>query len=360
MKTRHVLLAGGLALLAAGCGGGHGRSDAPAPPAVSAVLATVEGGSAPRLIEAQGVVMPGQESYLSSRAMGPVVGVHATSGDVVRKGQLLLEIQQDLSHGQLSQALGARTQADAALALAQRNVERFQKLYDRQSCSELELDMARMQFEQAKGAVEQASGAVSAAGSVAGESEVRAPFDAIVVERMVDQGDLCAPGRPLLRLQSRSGTRIWLTVREADAPYVKTGMELPVTLDSRPDLGTLRGRVAEIVPAADPATHTFTVRVDLPPGQIMSGLSGKAVIPGESRRALLAPAAAIYQAGGLSLAAVVDAQSLARSRAVTTGARRGDRIEVLTGLAAGDRVVSPLTAPVADGTPIQASAGAAR
>jgi len=146
-----------------------------------------------------------------------------------------------------------------------------------------------------------------------------------------------------------------LTVREADAPYVKAGMSLPVTLDSRPDLGTLSGRVSEVVPAADMATHTFTVRVDLPKGEIMSGLSGKSTIPGAQQQVLLAPVSAFHQAGGLSLAALVDAEGKARSRAVTLGSRRGEMVEILSGLKAGDRLVNPLQSPIADGTPVQAN-----
>lgn len=356
MKTIHLVMAAGLALATLGCGG-HKQEGGAAPELapVKATLVPVEEIPEPRPIEVQGVVMPEQESFLSSRAMGPVVRVNAAAGDVVRKGQVLLEIQQELSHGQLAQAQGAKAQAEAALSLARRNYERFQKLFDKKSCSELELDMARMQFEQAQGAVKQAEGAVAAAGSVAEESQVRAPFDAIVVERMVNLGDLCAPGRPLLRLQSRTGRRMQLTVRESDAPYVKTGMQLPITLDSRPELGTLTGRVSEVVPAADMATHTFTVRVDLPQGDIMSGLSGKSTLSGAEQKVLLAPFTAIHQAGGLSLAALVDADGKARSRAVTLGSRRGERVEILSGLKAGDRLVNPLLAPIADGTPVQAN-----
>jgi RND family efflux transporter MFP subunit len=355
MKTLRNLSVAALAVLLIGCGQEHKKSVTPALAPVKAGLVTVEATNAPRPIELQGVVMPEQETFLSSRAMGPVVKVLASAGDRVRKGDLLLDIQQDLSHGQLAQAQGAQAQAQAALSLAQRNFERFQKLHEKASCSELELDMARMQFEQAQGAVAQAQGAVAAAGSVADESAVRAPFDAVVVERMVNLGDLCAPGRPLLRLQSQSGRRLVLAVREADAPHVRVGMALPVTLDSRPDLGVIQGRVVEIVPAADTATHTLSVRVELASSQVMSGLSGKAVLPGAARQSLLVPAAAILQTGGLSLAVVVDAQGLARTRAVTVGATQGERLEVLSGLNVGDRLVSPLRAPITDGTPIQAN-----
>lgn len=354
MKLKHVLIAGVAAALMLSCGNHEAETVKPDRSPVSASLVKVEVDSEARPIEVTGFVMPDRETFLSSRAMGPVVAVHIAAGDRVNDGDTLLEIQQDLSHGQLAQAQGAKAQAEAALSLAKRNYERFQKLFEKESCSELELDMARMQFEQAKGAVEQASGAVSAAGSVADESLVKAPFDAVVVEKMVNLGDLCAPGRPLVRLQSMTGRKIWLTVRESDVGFVRIGQELPITIDSKPELGELTGRVTEIVPAADMATHTFMVKVDLDADQLMSGISGRGVIPGDRRQHLYVPVSAVYQAGGLSLVTVVDAQNLARTRAVTLGKESGDKVEVLTGLTGGDRVVRELKAPISDGTQIQA------
>lgn len=355
MKIQAIALTALAALWFAGCGHEESKTATESRQPLKAELVMVRALDAPRPIDVQGVVQPERETFLSSRAMGPVVQLFVGAGDRVAKGDPLLEIQQDLSHGQLAQAQGARAQAEAGLALAQRNFERFRILHEKNSCSDLELDMARMQFDQAKGAVEQASGAVSAAASVADESIIVAPFDAVVVEKMVSVGDLSAPGRPLIRLQSQSGRRLWLNVRESDAGFVKVGMELPVKLDSRADLGTMRGKVVEVAPAADMATHTVLVKVELPVKGLMSGLSGRATVPGETRRSLLVPAGAIFQTGGLSLVTVVDAEGLARTRAVTVGARIADEIEVLSGLAAGDRVVASLAAPIADGTPIAAN-----
>ncbi len=305
-----------------------------------------------RRIEVQGTVQPERETFVSSRAMGPVVALHAAAGDRVSRNQVLLEIQQDLSHGQLAQAQGAASQAEAALAMAERNYERYRQLFERNSCSEMELDMARMQYEQAKGAVEQAGGAVSAASSVADESLVRSPFDAIVVEKLVNLGDLAAPGRPLVRLQSLTGRRLWLNVREADIGHVRMGAQLPVTVDSRPDLGTLTGRVVEIVPSADMATHTFIVKVDLGGYDLMTGLAGRAIVSGDPVQHFAVPEGAVLRAGGLSLVTVVDAGGIARTRAVTTGSVTDGMVEILSGLSGSERIVAALSTSIPDGTPI--------
>lgn len=355
MKIQAIAMTALAALWFAGCGHEEAKTAAVEREPLRARVVEVRAVDGARSIQVQGVVQPERETFLSSRAMGPVTGVFVGAGDRVSTGDSLLEIQQDMSRGQLAQAQGARAQAEAALSLAQRNFERFRTLYEKNSCSEIELDMARMQFDQAKGAVEQASGAVAAAASVADESVVVAPFDAVVVEKMVNLGDLAAPGRPLVRLQSLNGRRLWLSVRESDAGFVRLGMTLPVELDSRSDLGVIDGRVVEIAPAADMATHTVLVKVELPVERLMSGISGRATIPGDSRRSLLVPAAAVYRSGGLNLVAAVDAGGLVRTRAVTLGARTDGEVEVLSGLAAGDRVLAELTAPVADGTPVQAN-----
>jgi len=321
---------------------------------VSVTIATVERSTDTTAIEVRGTVKPAREAFVSSRAMGPVVAVKVRAGATVAAGQTLIEIQPATSDGQLAQAGGGLAQAEAALAHAERNYQRYQALHAENAASELELDMARMQYEQAKGAVAQARGAVQAAGSVASESTVSAPFAGRVVKTMVEVGDLAAPGRPLVQVESREGQQIWLDVRETDIRRLAIGDEIPVRLDARPDLGTVTGTVREIVPTADSATHTFTVKIDLGQLQVPSGLSGRAAIAGDAGDRILAPAASVHRRGGLELVVVRADDGTARTRAVTTGAELGDgRVEILSGLDAGDEIAIDLMAPIADGTPLE-------
>ncbi len=305
-------------------------------------------------IEVQGTVQPARQSFLSSRVMGPVVEVNVQAGEKVRAGQALVEIQPETSKGQVAQAKGALAQATAALTMAERNFQRFEALHQQEAASGVELDFARMQYEQAKGAVTQAEGAVQAASSVAGEAIVRAPFSARVVDKLVEVGDLAAPGRPLIRLESVDGRSIWLSVRESDIKRLSLDQRLPVTIDSRPDLGTIEAVVDEIVPSADPATHTFTVKIGLPAVKIASGISGRALMPGDGRDVIAIPASAVHYRGGLELVIVKADDNSARTRAVTTATKLSDgRIEILSGIKAGDVVVIDAPTPVADGTAIE-------
>lgn len=353
-RTLTVLLSATVLTVAAGCG----RHDAEQSPAsfepVRVTVVGVERATAGQAIEVRGIVRPARVADVSSRAMGPVVAVHVAAGAAVTKGQKLLEIQPETTEGQLAQASGALSQAQAARALAERNYRRFEALHAEGAASDLELDMVRMEFDRAQGAVEQAEGAVQAATSVAGDSIVRAPFSGRVVDTLVEVGDLAAPGRPLVRVESTGGQQIWLTVREADIRRLKVGQTLGVTIDARSDLGTLDGAVEEIVPSADTATHTFTVKVGLPSTALPTGLSGRARITGDLTDRLVVPVSAIHRRGGLELAVVRSDDGTARTRAVTTGRTvDSERIEVLSGLDEGEQVVLDLAGPVADGTPLE-------
>jgi RND family efflux transporter MFP subunit len=314
----------------------------------------VERISSARPIEIRGTVQPAREAFVSSRAMGPVVAIRVKAGDRVAKGQALLEIQPEASEGQLAQANGALAQARAVLALTERNWRRYEALHAESAASDLELDMAKMEYERAQGAVEQAEGAVRAATSVAQESVVRSPFRARVVDTLVEVGDLAAPGRPLVRVESSEAQDFWLVVREADIQRFELGQAVSVVLDARPELGKLSGTVREISPSADPATHTFSVKVALPGATVASGLSGRAAIEGTATHRLVVPTSAVHRRGGLELVIVRASDGTARTRAVTTGRHlEGDRIEILSGLDDGELVAVDATGPVSDGTPLE-------
>jgi RND family efflux transporter MFP subunit len=347
-----LTVAGSLALAA--CGGGHEAGKAAAPAPVSAAIAKAESRELPQRVELSGSVEAGETATVSSRVMASVVAVPVKEGDLVAKGQLLVEIDPQTAKGQESQARGALAQAKAGFALAERNYARFQALQKSGSASDLELDMARMQYEQAKGAVEQATGAVEAASSVAKESRVVAPFAGRVARKMVDPGDLAAPGRPLVVVESTAGRRLVLSVPESVAvpSKLKVGTVLAVSLDAMPG-ATLTGRVVEMSAGADPASHSFTARVEVSGAQVPTGVAGRAFVETGRRTAVVVPAAAVLPQGGMSLVVVRDEQGKARTRAVTLGAREGDAVEVLSGLKGGEELLVGLAQAPADGAEVR-------
>ena len=323
-----------------------GRHEAPPPsvsePSVVATLATAEAVELPATVEVQGTVEADKTATISSRVAAMVTRVAVVAGDPVRRGQLLLEIDPETAQGLLAQARGALAQAQAALALAARNHERFTALAKADAASDLEVDMAKMQFEQAQGAVEQARGAVQAASSVAAESRVVAPFAGRIVRKMVEVGDLAAPGRPLMILESGAGRRLTLAVPESVMAQAElaAGDELAVRLDTKPGLGMIAARVTERSPAADPLTHSFEVKAALPEFEVASGSTGRAQIPISTRRTISVPRTALHRMGGMTMVALRDQDGRAASRIVTVGrVLDDDRVEILSGLAGGETIL---------------------
>jgi RND family efflux transporter MFP subunit len=344
-------------LLLAACGGHQTTETQVTDTKVVASTASVERLEVASEIEIFGTVEAERTAAISSRVMAMVTAVRVQTGDEVRRGQLLLEIDPQAAEGQLSQARGGLGQAKAALALAERNYGRFKALAEVNAASELELDMARMQYEQAQGAVEQAEGAVSAASSVAGDSQVVAPFGGRVVQRMVEIGDLAAPGRPLLMLESTAGRRLALTVPETLMleSNLALGDEVRTQIDARADLGALTSTIIEMTPGADPASHSFRIKVALPVEDIPSGTAGRAWIEGKTRALVAVPTTAVLRQGGMSLVVIKTDDGRASSRVVTLGERLDGQVEILSGLAGGEEVLLGLTSVPPAGALVEAS-----
>lgn len=347
-KVVGALVAAGTLL---GCGAAHSPSKKEIP-AVAAATALVERASLPDRLTLYGTVTADRTAAVSSRVMANVVAVPARVGQAVAAGDVLVEIDPQTAKGQEAQARGAAAQARAALSLAERNYERYKALAASGSASPLELDMTRMQYEQAKGAVQQGEGAVEAASSVARESRVTAPFAGRVSARLVEAGDLAAPGRPLVTIESATGRRLVVQVPAGTvaASGLKAGQKLPVRIDGAG--GDLTGTVVEMSPGADPGSHTYAVTLELAGSSVATGLTGRAILDAGARASVLVPESAVLASGGVSLVAVKDDAGKARTRVVTTGASQGGKVEILSGLDGGETVLVGLTAPPADGAPV--------
>jgi RND family efflux transporter MFP subunit len=205
----------------------------------------------------------------------------------------------------------------------------------------------RAQLEQK---IRQAESAVAQAATMKGYMEITAPFRGVVVERKAEPGMLAAPGMPIAVVEQASGYRLEASVEENRVKAIRPGMAVEVTIEA---LGqTMPGRVEEIVPALDPGSRSFTVKIPVAGPMLRSGMFGRARFAMGEKKALMIPAAAVVRQGQVEQVFVVD-NGVAKLRLVTTGARRGDRVEVLTGLSAGEVVVSPVPGNLRDGSRVE-------
>lgn len=306
-----------------------------------------------RTVEAVGTTRDAREAVLAGKAFARVLEIRASAGETVRRGQVLIVLDSRDVEGQIGQAEGALAQARAAFELAATNLARFEQLHRRGSASSLELDQARAQKETAEGAVRQAEGALRAARSVESYAQIAAPFDGRVVDRLCEVGDLAAPGQPLMKIEGAGRMRmhVWLGSEHAErvVPRSSVPVEIPALGQER-----LEGVVAEVVPAADPATHTTLVKIDLEAhAGLRAGLFGRAFFPVETREAIRVPRSALRTRGSLTGVFVVEG-GRADFRLLLLADSTDEEVEVLAGLAAGETIVPEPPAELAIGSPVEA------
>src|SRR5439155_1045993 len=251
--------------------------------------------------------------------IGNVLEVRVHEGDRVRRGQVLVVIDSaqpraalDGARAALSAARQQISAADAECGLADATFRRYQDLYSKKSLSPQEFDevKARRQTalarrESARAAEAQAQAAVEQAQVGVNDTTLRAPFDGVVTRKTADPGALATPGSPLLVVEDTRGYRLEASVDEGEVRLVHPGQSAEVSLDAL-GAAALSGRVTEIVPAADPSSRTFTVKIQLPAdSRIRSGLFGRARLPRGKRQALLVPRTAVVEHGQLEALYVI-------------------------------------------------------
>jgi RND family efflux transporter MFP subunit len=317
-------------------------------------LLVVQTTTVPDYIEATGTVRAAQSAQLASQVMGTITRVNVHEGDAVRRGQVLItidEAQSKAAYQSATAGLQASQQAiaaaDADYALAESTMKRYQMLYDKKSVSPQEYDEVKTKLAAAKARCDaahassaQAEAAVSEANTAVGFARIRAPFDGLIIAKLVDAGAMATPGVPLLTLEDPSRFRLEAAVDESQIGAVRLGTSVAVVIDS---LGhqVITGKVVQIVPAADPASRTFTVKIDLPSNeQIRSGLFGRARFPHGERQSILVPQTALLHRGQLDAVYVVGKDQIASLRYVTLGKPSAGDIEVLSGLESSERVVA--------------------
>jgi RND family efflux transporter MFP subunit len=192
--------------------------------------------------------------------------------------------------------------------------------------------------------VDSAQAASEAAGATESFARIAAPFDGVVTEKLVEPGNMAAPGTPLVRVEDARGFRLDVRVDESRIAQIAPGSTVPVLLDAGGAPVTVGGRVAEIARAVDADARAFLVKIELPDtAGLRSGMFGRARFAGAPTKGLTVPAGAVVRRGQVTSVFVVD-EGVARLRLVNLR-----DTEVLAGLADGDTVIVDPAPGLADG-----------
>jgi RND family efflux transporter MFP subunit len=338
MNSARLLVPLATAALLAGCS----KHSAPAGPAAALPPATVRvapivAETAPALTEVTGTIRPVQRAMIAAKVMGAIDELPVTLGQRVRAGDLLVKI----SAAEISAKV---LQAQAGLNQARRDLDRERDLLAKGASTADLVKGLEDRFTLTQAMVREAE-------VMLGYTTVRAPFDGVVARKLAHAGDLAAPGLPLLEIEGTADFQVEAGIPDSLAAGLAPGAALAIDV---PATGvTFTGRLAELSSASDAYARTVTARLAVPAGTaVRSGQFARVQVPGAPVRALLAPAAAVTTFGQMERVFVA-ANNRAELRLVKTGAARGDRVEILAGLSADERVVVNPPAGLREGQPLQ-------
>lgn len=372
-------------------------SEAPVTQAIAVSALTLRSQSVVNTLELSGTIRTVEQATLSTRVMGRIIEMSLESGDRFRKGDILARIdvmdmtaqkgQAQLgvaqaqaevyrSQASLSQLESQKLEAQSAMRLAQITQSRMSKLQAEGAVAKFQLDDANTNLEQARArvaqsdagirqseaAIAQTQAAVSRAelsvvASDVGESygTIFAPFDGVVVQKLAYEGEMASPNTPLLKVENPNKLQLEISVPEENLRFVRVGQPVQVQFDAVSQ--ALSATVQQIVPAADPKSRSFMIKIPLNnSGKLISGMFGRIALPlGERKETLLIPESAMIQRGQLQGVYVVEPkgeQSIAVLRWVKTGKTQKGQIEIVSGLAVGDRIITNNISQLSDGLPV--------
>jgi RND family efflux transporter MFP subunit len=349
-----ALAAGGL--LATGALLAQGQDAKPAPAATTAAVlaaAPVALREVADVYVADATIEAVRQATVSAQINGTVTQFYVDAGDRVKRGQLLARIDTRETDAQVNAGRAGVAQAEASLSQAQLNYDRTQSLIKQGFVSQAALDKAEADLKAAQAAVEVARAGSTQALTARSFAELRAPIDGVVSQRLMELGELATAGKPVLMLHDPAQLRAVGAVPQFALPKVAGAKSAQVEL---PTLGkTLAATRVTVLPAADARLLSTLVRAELGadvPAGVVPGTAAKVLLPTGTARKLVMPAAAVLRRGELTAAYVIGQDGRPQLRQIRVGERvtatdaaADGLIEVLAGLADGERVaLDPLAA----------------
>ncbi len=301
---------------------------------------------------------PIAQADVASKTLGYLDTVLVDRGDRVRRGQLLALVRPADLPDQLAAARGALAQAQAAAALARSNKDRAERLAPGGVVSQQELQSATTAAATAEATLAAAQANVAALATRLGETRIESPLDGVVATRRLDPGALVGPAiGAILSVERVDVLRAFVRVNEAEATLLRLGQDASVELEAVPGRA-YHGKVVRIAPGLDPVARTLDAEVHVKnPGELRTGMYGRCrVLVGVHPGAVVVPALSIQLTDDRKYVFVLRGEKVARVE-VRTGVDGGDWLEVVSGLAAGDEIVTAGAALLSDGATVRALKG---
>lgn len=319
----------GAALLAAGCGGGEAETaeQAGADRSVTVRVEPLVPTGFSEIIQLTGVVKASEDVLISPEEGGTVKRWNALRGSWVEAGSVIVELSDDV----------LRPGYEAALAqynTAELNFRKQEKVFAEQAVSELQLRSSQYARDAAKAQADLAKARYE-------RSRITTPVSGLLDERFVDAGEMASPGQPIARVVNTGSLKVLVNVPERFAGRIRSGTPLTFTVSAYgSELFT--GRVSFVGTAISPDNRTFQIEALLGNrgGRLKPEMIARVnLVQSTKEKALVLPEEILQRVDRDRVVVYVEEGGVARERVITTGGRAQNRVEVLSGLKAGDRLI---------------------
>ncbi|KJY76339.1 efflux RND transporter periplasmic adaptor subunit [Vibrio nigripulchritudo] len=287
----------------------------------------------PQIREFTGTVIADQKAQLSARVTAKVVEVLVDIGDSVTKGDVIMRLESDDLDARVQQTEQGLSSAQANLNAARKEFKRISELVERKLLPQSEFDRVESQLKTARAIFKQAQAAVKEAETTFGFSIITAPFDGVVTQKPVNEGDTATPGALLVSLYNPESLQLEVNISESLITSIAVGDQLNFNLPTSRHTG--RANIVEISPSADQSSRSFLVKLALPVSpSVYPGVYGKVHVLSHSESVLTLPENSVYQVGQLDYVRIVE-----EGKIKTQLVQLGQNNQVRKGLHEGDEVV---------------------
>ncbi|MCI1779542.1 MAG: efflux RND transporter periplasmic adaptor subunit [Bacteroidales bacterium] len=291
---------------------------------------------------------------ISTRVMGYITRIYVKPGDKVKKGNLLVSVNSDDLNAKKARAEAMVAEAAAAAGNAQKDYERYRELRKSNSVSDKELENASLQKTSMQAKLQMAGQQLQEIKAMLAYTNIKAPFSGTITQKIMDEGGMANPGMPLLTMEQDGKLQVIASVPESYIKYVKTGNSVKVNLKAAGEY--FNGEIMELSPSSFSSGGQYAIKISVPSGcrtKMRAGMYASVFIPGiipEVRESgLLLRKSSIVHKNQLTGVYVVDDKDRAMLRWVRLGKSVGDKVEVLSGVGAEDKVILKLRGKLFNG-----------
>lgn len=363
MKLRHISLLGcalWMVILISSC---NHSGDSPAEQAsqsevqgqvVPVEIHHIRSGEIAEVVTATGTIQPFREAYVSSEASGRITHINVEVGDRVQAGNLLVQLDNELSRLSVDQAEAQKLQTRATYEKAEKDLARHEKLFSDGSITEFELETAKVTKDVSESNYLLSDASLRMARRQFADTRITSPIAGIVAERAVDVGETVAPGTPVAKIVDMKRLRVKIGLSEEQIVKVHPGQNVMLTVAAYPRI-PIQGEVFTVGPEASSDTRTFPVEITIPNSAdypLKSGMVARVELAVDVIQDVpIIPRDAILERAGDYIAFVIN-NTKAERRVLDLGAQSGDMVEIRRGITSGEDVVVIGQENLSDGTTV--------